>query len=104
MIRNKPTLKAEAGKTIHSLIITLFLMIIGLTVGYLAIVNSGAQRGYALEQEKLKNEDLKSDQIDLTTKITQKTAFDEIEKSEKLQTMEEIKKKDYLREADNDIK
>lgn len=74
-----------------------------MTIGYLAIANSGAQRNYALEQEKLKNEKLRSRQMDLTSKITQKTTLDEIEKSDKLQTMEEIEEKDYLREEDNDI-
>ncbi|MBI4234765.1 hypothetical protein HY604_00515 [Candidatus Peregrinibacteria bacterium] len=104
MIRNKPTLKAEAQNAVSLLIKTLFFMIIGLSISYIAIVNTSAERNYALEQEKLKNEDLKSDQIDLTTDITKKTAFDEIKDNDKLKSMEEIKEKQYLREEDNDIR
>lgn len=102
-IRSKITLFAETEKTIRSLIITLTSMIIVLLVVFLLLTSQSAQNGYALQQEKLKNEYLKSVSSTLTTKITQSTAFSALEEEEKVLKMEQLAEKTYVTKEDNKV-
>ncbi|MFA7685710.1 MAG: hypothetical protein WCX95_02835, partial [Candidatus Gracilibacteria bacterium] len=74
-IKVKQTLRVETQKTIRALIITLTAMIIILSGVFLAITANGAGKGYALEQAKLKNEDLKTRNANLKAKLTDITSF-----------------------------
>ena len=103
-IRNIQTLSTETEKTIRSLIITLTLMIIVLGVVFLATTNESAQRGYALEQEKLKNEHLRIENEILKTKITKETSFSSINNKDEIVNMEEIENKQYITNEDNMVK
>lgn len=99
-LRSRETLHTEAKRTIKSLIITLSLMIAALGTIFLFTTNEGAQKGYVLQQEKLKNEHLKSENTSLKTKITKATAFSKIENSEKVSKMKEKEEKNYVTKED----
>ncbi len=99
--RNKQTLVNETKKTIKSLLITLSLMIIVLTIAFLSVTNQIAQKGYSLQQAKLKNEDLKSFNENINIKITDTTSFNNINESHKIDIMEEPEEKKYVTEKDN---
>ncbi len=99
-LKLRETLNTETKRTIKSLIVTLSLMIVALGVAFLVTTNEGAQKGYVLQQQKLKNEHLKSENTSLKTKITQATAFSKIENSEKVLGMEEKEEKNYVTKED----
>ena len=99
--RNKQTLVNETKKTIKSLLITLSLKIIVLTIAFLSVTNQIAQKGYSLQQAKLKNEDLKSFNENINIKITDTTSFNNINESYKIDIMEEPEEKKYVTEKDN---
>jgi hypothetical protein len=103
-IRSKASLYTETRKTIKSLIITLTAMILVLLVSSFIINNNNSQRGYTLEQQKLKNEDLKLINESLTTKITKSTSFNEINKSEPFGNMEPETNKTYVTKEDLSLK
>lgn len=100
----RDTLKIEIQKAIKALIITLSLMIVGLGVAFLIMTSENAQKGYTLQQEKIENEKLKNESNDLTTKITQATAFLKIKDSEKVEKMETTEDKKYVTSEDNRVK
>lgn len=102
--RGKETLKTETQKAVKSLIITLSIMIVSLGVVFIATTNQTAQKGYALEQAKLKNEYLKTINNNLKTKITKSTAFNKIEDNEKIKEMEQNESKNYVSKEDNEVK
>lgn len=102
--RTNGSLHDQAKKAIKALITTLTIMIVGLSIAFLATTNESAQKGYALEQEKLKNEELKTINSNLTSKITQATASDKITENEKIKEMKEAEKKSYVTPEDNDVK
>ncbi len=99
----KEAIHAEAKKTIKALIITLSLMIFALSIGFFIATNDSSQKGYTLEQQKLKNEHLKSENTALITKITQATASSKIETSDKVDDMEEELVKNYVTTEDNSV-
>lgn len=101
--RFKETLRNETQKTLKWLIATLSVMIVVLGVAFFVFTNQNAQKGYALEQAKLKNEDLKTINNQISAKITDSTAFTEIEETEQINVMEEPVEKDYVTEEDNKI-
>jgi len=101
--RFKQTLRSETQKTLKWLITTLSLMIIFLGIAFFVFTNQNAQKGYALEQAKLKNESLKTINNQISAKITDSTAFTEIEDTEQLDVMEEVIEKEFVTEEDNKI-
>lgn len=103
-MRIKETLHSETKRTIKLLIITLMVMIVALTALFLVVTSENAQNGYALEQEKLKNENLKSQKSDLDTKITKSSSFSNIEENDKIKKMQEPEKKEYVTRKDNSVK
>jgi len=100
----KPTLQAEAKKAARMLIITLSSMIIVLVGIFFMVTNDSAQKGYALEQEKLKNEILKTENSGLNTKITDSSAFTKITEEEKTKEMQNPEIKQYVTKKDNEVK
>lgn len=102
--RNKETLDTKTKKTVKSLVITLTLMVTALSFTFLYITSENAQQGYTLQQEKLKNEHLKTIKSTLNTKITESTAFTNIEEKEALIPMTEIEEKTYITAEDNNVK
>lgn len=102
--RGKETLRMETHKAVRALIITLSCMILVLSVAFITLTNQTAQKGYTLEQVKLKNEHLKDVNTNLKTKITQSTAFNQIEDEEKIREMEQNQSKNYVSKEDNQVK
>lgn len=101
--RTKKTLEHETKTVVRSLIITLSIMIAVLAAVLLATTNQSAQKGYALQQAKLKNEELKTINNGLHTKITNSTTFSKIEDSDLLNAMSEPQSKNYITEDDNRV-
>ncbi len=101
--RFKPTLRHETQKTVKWLIATLTIMILALGVAFFVFTNQSAQKGYTLEQEKLKNEDLKTINNQISAKITDSTTFNDIEDKGQIEKMEEVAEKQYVTEEDNRI-
>jgi len=99
--RRKPvqTLHMKADKTIKALVITLGVMILALSIIFLISTNESSQLGYTLQQEKLKNEELKTENRNLTTQITESTAVTDIEIN-----MNPPEQKTYVTEEDNKVK
>jgi uncharacterized membrane protein len=103
-IRNKETLKNEARRTIRLLIITLTIMIIALSVTFLLTTNSGSQKGYTLQQLKIENQQLKSQELELATKVNDSTSFSNLEENEKVSGMQKTEVKSYITPEDNKIR
>lgn len=101
--RRKPkkTLRLEAQKAINSLLITLTVMIFALGLAFLITTNTDSQKDYSLEQQRLRNENLKTINVQLVTKITQATAFSRIETDEKLNEMVSPEDRQYVTREDN---
>jgi hypothetical protein len=78
-------------------------MIAVLGIAFLFTTSQSAQKGYVFQQEKLKNEYLKSQNTALNTKITQATAYGKIENSDKAEEMQEIQEKNYVTSEDNQV-
>ncbi len=81
-------------------------MIFALTIVFFVTTNASAQKGYTLEQEKLKNEHLKSLNESLTAKITNSTSvsqFAEKTIAEEKQKIEELETKQYITPEDNKV-
>lgn len=99
----KEAVHAEAKKMVKALMITLSLMIVTLGISLFVTMNGSNQKGYTLQQQKLKNEDLKSENTALITKITQATSFSKIEDSDIIDEMEEEIVKNYVTSEDNSV-
>ncbi len=104
--RGKPkqSLHTETKKTISHLIITLSIMIVTLLVAYIVLTNETGQKGYTLEQEKLKNEHLLETKQTLDTKITNTTTSSVIKDEPQLKEMTDVEIKNYVTEEDNSVK
>ncbi|MBT4916977.1 hypothetical protein HN709_04890 [Candidatus Peregrinibacteria bacterium] len=101
--RFKQTLATKTKKTIKALITTLTMMIFVLLITFFATTTNNAQKGYSLEQAKLKNEELKSKNSSLTNKITEATAFVEIQEEYAITEMETPEEKNYVTIEDNSV-
>ena len=97
------TLNTETQKTIQLLITTLSIMIATLTIVSLVTTNKTAEKGYSLEQNKLKNEELRSDNLNLTTKLTQATSFTKLRQNNEIEKMQAIEDKNYVTNKDNSV-
>lgn len=100
----KESFHNETQKTIKHLIITLSIMIVALLITYIAMTNETGQKGYTLEQEKLKNETLKGTNKILETKITNSKISEQIKETSKLQEMIPTEIKQYVTKEDNSVK
>mgnify|MGYP001552841940 CR=1 FL=1 len=100
-IRSKQTLSRETEKTVKMLIVTLAIMILVLTGFFLGITNDTAQKGYTLQQEKIRYEELINQNNNINAKITSDAAFSKLEQHESINTMEDTEEKLYLTTEDN---
>ncbi len=100
----KTTLREETHKAIRALIITLTAMIACLAIFFLITTSQNAQKGYILQQQKMKNEYLKDINSSLKSKITKSTAFTNIQEEEKVNEMKESETKTYVTPEDNLVK
>lgn len=103
-LKKKISLKEETQKTVKALVITLGILIVSLSAVFLIINTKNNESGYMLEQEKLRNENLRTTNEDLSTKITKATTSSEISSSGKVGKMAETEAKIYVTEEDNTVK
>ena len=103
-LKTKQSLHTETHKTIKHLIITLSIMIVALLVMYIILTNETGQKGYTLEQEKLKNEDLMGTKQTLDTKITNTKTSTTLNDETQVKTMTDAEIKNYVTEEDNSVK
>jgi len=103
-MKTKETLRTSERKTVISLLITLSLMILALLVGSLFFSSQNAQKGYTFEQEKLKNEILKKENLSLKTKITDSVSIKNLENQEKIKFMDFVREKIFVMPQDNIVK
>ncbi|MBI5753633.1 hypothetical protein HZA40_00630 [Candidatus Peregrinibacteria bacterium] len=103
-IHTKETLKSETKRTIRMLVITLGTMIFVLSIAFLFISNSGAQKGNILQKLKSENKDLKNENIDLTTKVTDSNSFTNLQDNKQIFEMQKIETKNYVTPEDNKIR
>ncbi len=103
-IRNKETLKNEARRTIRLLIVTLTIMIVALSVIFLFNSNTGAQKGNIMQKLKSENKELKNQELELTTKVTDSTSFTNLEENEQVSEMQKTEIQSYITPEDNKIK
>lgn len=102
--KKRITLAVETEKTIKALIITLTAMILVLGTTFIMTLSQTTQRGYALEQAKLKNEHLKDENTNLSTKITEATTYHSLENSPEISDMNKTENKTFVTEKDNEVK
>lgn len=102
--RKKRSLKEETDKTIKSLMLTLASMIIVLFVVFLVTINEKAEKGYTLEQQRLKNSQLKSENAAITRMVGTSAAFSGIKESTIVNFMEEQEIKTYVTREDNKVR
>lgn len=79
-------------------------MIAVLLIVFLATTNANAEKGYTLDQQKLKNQHLKSENSKITRKVTNSSAFSNIEETSQVTKMEEKEEKAYVSDEDNRVK
>ncbi len=103
MYPRKSTLYVETKKTIKALQITLAVMIAVLAAAFLFLTGENSQKGYALEQEKMKNEQLKSDNDSINAKINQETPASKLEENDLLSNMAPPEQKTFVTEEDNKV-
>lgn len=100
----KATFKHTTEKVVRSLIITLALMIVSLVGATFILMNNSAQKGYTLTQHKLRNEELKTENESISTRIVGSKAVSEIDKENLVEIMTEAEQKTYVTKEDNTIK
>lgn len=102
-IKSKKTLDNKVESTIKHLVVTLAVIIVGLGVVFLTSTSKTTQKGYALQQEKLRNEDLKTLNESLSNQITNATTSINLEDSEKVENMAETEDRTYVTKEDNEV-
>lgn len=103
-IRSKETLQNEAKRIIRLLVFTLSIMIVALSVIFLLMTNENAQKGYMLQQLKLKNENLKNQKLELATEVNNSTSFSNLTDNSQITKMQKSENKNYVTEEDNRVK
>ena len=105
-IRTKQTLRTEVRKTIRALIITLTTMIVILGGVFLALTTKSAEKGYSLEQLKLKNEELKTENNNLKAHLTDITSFSDLDENSQVKEMTtpQEESKTFVTKEDNEVK
>jgi hypothetical protein len=103
-IVKKSTLTARTRKTIRALIVTLTTIIVVLSVVNIALASARAQKGYTLEQEKLRNEQLKTLNASINARLTDSATSETLEQNEVTASMEEALKKTFVTKEDNMVK
>lgn len=100
----KTRLSAETNKTIKSLMITLAAMIVVLMIAFMGTLSENAEKGYTLEQQKLKNDYLKSENAAMTRRVGTSASFSGIQENSKIDDMEDLEAKTYITREDNKVR
>jgi len=97
IITPRKPLSMEVKKTIIYLLITLTVIIIGLSSYFLMQTSTATQRGYILKQLQIENENLRQENEKLDEDLTGKISFPSVEKNPALKKMIEPERKIYIK-------
>jgi hypothetical protein len=96
LITRKNTLSQEVKKSIFMLIFTLLGLIVILSVVFLLNTSQSSQKGYILNQEQLKKEQLTVKNHELVNKIIEAMTYARIETSPVKQAMQPPETLEYI--------
>jgi len=99
--RKNFSLTKETEKAVRMLITTLTTMIAVLAVMLLLISNATAQKGYTLEQQKLRNQSLKTANNSIEARLTDAAAATDVGQNPQVKDMAEVTDKTYVSKEDN---
>ncbi len=100
----KTSLSTQTNKTIKSLMVTLAGMIVVLMIAFMGTLSENAEKGYTLEQQKLKNDHLKSENAVITRLVGTSAASSGLQTNSKIKEMEELEAKTYVTREDNKVR
>jgi len=96
IIPRKKTLSQEVKKSIYMLIFTLLSIIIILSIVLLLNTSNAFQKGYSLQEEQQKKDDLEAQNRELIDKIIKATVYSKVENSPLLKNMVKAENPIYL--------
>lgn len=97
----KKTLSQEIRKSIFMLVFTLLGLIVILSIVFLLNTSQSSQKGYVLNQEQLKKEQLTLQNHELVNKIIQAMTYTRIETSPVRKTMQPPETIQYMEKEKN---
>ena len=100
IIPRKKTLSQEVKKSIYMLIFTLLSIIIILSIVLLLNTSNAFQKGYSLEEEQVKKEQLEEENRDLINKIINATIYSKVENSPLLKNMIKAENPIYMQSGE----
>lgn len=89
-------LSVEANRTIFALVVTLSLLILSLLAGQFYLNSSSAQKVYRVTQLKELNNELKNNQEDFNSKLTEALSFTNIQSTDQVLDMNEPESKQFI--------
>ncbi|MBU1992563.1 MAG: hypothetical protein ABH856_05010 [Patescibacteria group bacterium] len=95
-IKKKQTFSEKANRVIFRLIITLGIFIVILSVALIFSSSKFSQNGYILKQAQTQNDKLRIEKEELRTKVVKVQSFQNIQDTEKVNSMEQPETKEYL--------
>jgi|WetSurMetagenome_2_1015567.scaffolds.fasta_scaffold195754_2 hypothetical protein len=101
IISRKNTLSQEVKKSIFMLVFTLLGLIVILSIVFLLNTSQSSQKGYILNQEQLKKEQLNLQNRDLVNKIIQAMTYNRIDASPIRQSMQQPETIQYVDKEKN---
>ncbi|PKL37101.1 hypothetical protein CVV38_04425 [Candidatus Peregrinibacteria bacterium HGW-Peregrinibacteria-1] len=101
--RKKTSLNIQTQKTIKSLIVTLTSIIIILSGVFLFTTGEIGLKGNQLTQQKLRNQELKTESKELTQKITISASIKHQQEQQNVQKMATTNELTYITPEDNSI-
>jgi cell division protein FtsB len=102
-IKKIKSLSSQAQKTITTFIITLGILIVIFGAFFLWLTSQNSSKGNSLEQNRRENDQLKAAKEALLNRIIRYTSSDQLESSEKIQTMIDPEEILYVSPDDNKI-
>lgn len=96
IISRKNTLSQDVKKSIFMLIFTLLGLIVILSIVFLLNTSQSSQKGYILNQEQLKKEQLTLQNHELVNKIIQAMTYNRIDSSPILKSMQKPEILQYM--------
>jgi hypothetical protein len=95
-LQTRKPLSIEIKKTITYLLITLTTIIIGLSAYFILAIGSTSQKGYALKQLQLENNQLRLEGEELESELTKILSYPKVEQTAESKKMIEPENKVYI--------
>jgi len=98
IISRRNTLSQEVKKSIYLLVFTLLGIIVILSIVFLLNTSQSSQKGYILQQQQIKKEQLTLQNHDLVNKIIEAMTFQRIQDSPIIKAMLKPENPTYIKE------